>query len=1057
MISCCRCPLSLSIFYKYFYMKHILLFLLGVIGCSQVYPQAGTLDPSFGQSGVVFTDFGATVNINGNVCKRILLSGDGSFFLVFESNEQSMITHRLPDGSLDKNYGRDGYSSSVFMREPNAVLQPDGKIVLGGFTMVNNSFDFVLARFNTDGSLDPAFSGDGIVSFDFSSTTDYLYDLTLQQNGKILAVGRSNSGNTGYFSLARLNTDGSFDTSFSGDGKLISDINSVYMAANSVAVQADGKIVVAGNSQSHILVARYLPDGVLDNSFSGDGKAYVSTGYSSSSRSVLVQPDGKILVAGTVVELGANNFLMLRFLTDGTMDLSFSGDGKQITDFGADESIEALALQPDGKIIAVGSTLSGAQADFAIARYQADGSADNSFSDDGKQTTAIGNSVDFAFDVALQPDGRILAAGWSKISDGYSYSAVRYLADGSLDLSFADDGKMVDYKPAGYGAYQTVIVQSDGRMIAAGYANTGKGIQFAVARYNRSGVLDAGFGQNGKQTIDFGLSSSQVYEVALQPDGKIILAGHAGDNNEFYFALARLNINGSLDSSFDGDGKVVLDRGLYAKMVIQQDGKIVVAAQSDQSQFATDIVLLRCLSNGVIDQGFGVGGKVVTDLGSAGDKVFDLLLQPDGKLVVVGAYDYNADSKIALVRYSTDGILDGSFGNGGIVMTNISERPAVFAAALQADGKIVAAGNLTIPGVGNDLLLLRYNSNGSLDNSFSQDGKLVFDMGSTSEVAQAVIVQKDGKIITAGYTHDGRSNVSALARFNSDGTFDSSFSMDGKIIAQPDRALLFDLAIDDNRLYAVGSGIGDGTRGGIAAAYLLAPLKTCPESFTVSVPDAMSLDNSVDRNTVYPGYGPASQINLSSKVAGGKAPYTYLWSNGTTSEEITVSPSMNTNYTITVTDAAGCSVTAVKQVYAVNVRCGNNNDKVILCQQAPGNGLSKTICVATAAVAAHLKNGSVLGSCVQGAVTSRIKELNDSEPRLLVWPNPSNTVFKLQLDTAEPGEYMLLVRDVLGRVVEQRKLNARGVIEIGYTYGRGVYLVSVVQKTRTLTVQIIKQ
>jgi len=430
-------------------MKHILLFLLGVIGYGQVYPQAGKLDPSFGQGGVVFTDFGATVNINGNVCKRILLSGDGSFFLVFESNEQSMITHRWSDGSLDKNYGHDGYSSSVFMREPNAVLQPDGKIVLGGFTMVNNSFDFVLARFNTNGSLDPAFSGNGIVSFDFSSTTDYLYDLALQPSGKILAVGRSNSGNTGYFSLARLNTDGSFDTSFSGDGKLIDDINSGNMYANSVAVQADGKIVVAGNTQSHILVARYLPDGVLDNSFSGDGKVFVSTGNFSSSRSVLVQPDGKILVAGSVVELGANNFLVLRFLTDGTMDLSFSGDGKQITDFGADESIEALALQPDGKIVAVGSTLSGAQADFAIARYQSDGSADNSFSDDGKQTTAIGNSVNFAYDVALQPNGRILAAGWSKISDGYDYSAVRYLADGSLDVSFADHGKMVDYKPAG--------------------------------------------------------------------------------------------------------------------------------------------------------------------------------------------------------------------------------------------------------------------------------------------------------------------------------------------------------------------------------------------------------------------------------------------------------------------------------------------------------------------------------------------------------------------------------------------------------------------------------
>jgi len=1037
-------------------MKHILLFLIGVIGCSQVYPQAGTLDPSFGQSGIVVTDFGATVNINRNECSRILLCSDGSFFLVFEMNEQSMITHRWPDGSLDKNYGTNGYSNSIFMLNPSAELQPDGKIVLGGHTMINNSMDFVLARLNKDGSLDPTFSSDGVVSFDFSSTADNLYDLALQPDGKILAVGRS-SGTAGYFSIARLNPDGSFDTSFSEDGKLIGDINSNFGIATAVAVQPDGKIVLVGNTQSHIIVARYLPNGVLDNSFSGDGTAFVSTGLYSSSRSVLLQPDGKILVAGSVVEAGAYNFLVLRFLTDGTMDLSFSGDGKQITDFGADDTIEALALQPDGKIIAVGSTLLGAQADFAIARYQSDGSADNGFSGDGKQTTAIGNSVDFAFDVALQPDGRILAAGWSKISDGYSYSAVRYLADGSLDLSFADHGKMVDYKPAGYGAYQTVVVQTDGSMIAAGYADTGKGVQFAAARYNRSGTLDAGFGQNGKQTIDFGLSSSQVYEVALQPDGKIILAGHAGDDSGFYFALARLNINGSLDSSFDGDGKVVLDRGLYAKMVIQLDGKIVVAAQSEPSQLATDIVLLRCLSNGAIDRGFGVGGKVVTDLGSSSDKIFDLLLQPDGKLVVVGAYDYNGDSKIALVRYSADGILDGSFGNGGIVITSISERPAVFAAALQADGKIVAAGNLTIPGVGNDLLLLRYNSNGSLDNSFSQDGKIVFDMGSTSEVAQAVIVQKDGKIITAGYTHDGRSNVSALARFNSDGTFDSSFSVDGKIIAQPDRALLFDLAIDDNRLYAVGSGISDGTRGGIVSAYLLAALKTCPESFTVSVPYAMSLDKGVDRNTVYPGYGPASQIYLYTNVAGGKLPYTYLWSNGATSEGITVGPSVNTNYTVNVTDAAGCSITASKQVYAVNVQCGNSNGKVVICQVSPGNSHSKTICVATAAVAANLKNGSKLGDCLQGAVVSRVKEVNESESHLLVYPNPSNTVFKLQLHTAEPGGYILLVRDVLGRVVEQRKMNGRGVIEIGHGYGRGVYLVSVVQKTRTMTVQIIKE
>lgn len=1039
-------------------MKRIFLLLVVALDYSNIYPQAGNTDLTFGSNGVVVTDFGSAVNINSNLCQQILLKPDKSFFLVFEMNEQTLITHRLPDGSLDKTYGINGYSKAVFMRDPSAVLQPDGKIVVGGYTMVNNSQDFVIARFNSTGLPDSSFSGNGVVSFDFSSTQDYLMDIALQTDGKILAVGYSNFNAESYIALAQLNPDGSFDNSFSDDGKLTADITSGYDAANAVAIQTDGKIIVTGNAQAQIFAARYLPNGVLDSSFSGNGIRFITTGIYSSAKDVMLQPDGKILIGGFADFGGHYDFLVMRLLTDGTPDLSFSTDSKQSVDWGVDESVEALALQADGKIVAAGSTISGTVGDFAVARFNADGSTDNSFSDDGKQTTSIGNSVDFAFDVTIQPDGKVLTAGWSLGSTGDNYAVVRYLANGSLDLSFADNGKLVDYKPAGYTDYHAITVQADGKSIAAGGANTGNKIQFAVARYNANGFLDSSFAQDGKQSINFGLGTSLAYDVVVQPDGKIIIGGFAGDDKDFYFALARLNANGSMDVGFGINGKIVLVRssigttiGQFAKIVLQPDGKIVMAAESVQSN---DIILVRCLNNGTLDQSFGSGGKIITDFGSTSDKVFALLQQGDGKLVAIGNYDYYNNSKLAMVRYSKDGVPDASFGTQGIVITDVSNgRDAAFAAALQADGKIVVTGNVTT-NAGNDLLLVRYNTDGSLDNSFAQNGKLIFDMGSTSEVAQAVVVQDDGKIIAAGFTHDGRNNVSAIARFNADGSFDSNFSDDGKIIAEPDRALLAALAIHNNRLYAAGVIPVDGVNSGLVATYLLGPV--CDEKFTVSVPDAMSLDKGVDANTVYPGYTPASQIKLLSKLSGGHAPYTYLWSNGASTTDIIVSSPVGTKYSVTVTDAMGCKTSAEKYVTAIDVHCGNNNDKVGICQVSPGNGKTKPTCVSADAVPAQLRNGSTLGTCVQGSVTVPTMEEKTGQLSLQVWPNPSNSNFKLQLANADVRQYVIVVRDALGRIVEQRKVVGNRVVEIGNNYGVGLYFVSIIGNS-TLNLQIIKQ
>jgi hypothetical protein len=350
--------------------------------------------------------------------------------------------------------------------------------------------------------------------------------------------------------------------------------------------------------------------------------------------------------------------------------------------------------------------------------------------------------------------------------------------------------------------------------------------------------------------------------------------------------------------------------------------------------------------------------------------------------------------------------------------------------------------------------LVRYNSDGSLDNSFSGNGKLVFDMGSTSEEAQALVIGGNGKIITAGFTHDGKGNVSALACINPDGTFDTSFSADGKIVGVPDRAPLSGLAINGNRLYAVGSVRNDGTYMGLVAAYLLGTRVTCPPSFTVSIPDAVSLEKGADPNTVYPVYVPASQITLTTKVANGVAPYTYLWSDGSTGATNRVAPTMSTNYVVTVTDASGCKATTARQVNAVDVRCAN--EKVAVCQVSPGNGKAKMVCVAPSAVPALLKNGSKLGTCIQTTGTDRVNELVTERLALVVWPNPSSAGFRLML-TGQPGLITLPVRDLLGRVVEQRKVNSQEVIELGANYQRGLYSVSLMQGSNTITKQVVKQ
>ncbi|HEX9302837.1 MAG TPA: delta-60 repeat domain-containing protein, partial [Thermoanaerobaculia bacterium] len=388
-----------------------------------------------------------------------------------------------------------------------------------------------------DGALDLAFGTAGKVITAFGVPAATATSVVLQPDGKIVAAGWlfDETANID-FALARYNADGSLDNSFGIGGRVRTDFFGLDDVANAVALQADGKIIVAGTARVgfdlRIALARYNVDGSLDSTFDLNGKA-VTPDASGIAYGVAIQPDGKILVAGS-------NFVLVRFNVDGSLDTGFGKGGELvIRGLGA----TALTLQLDGKIVVAGSidTKSGTGDDFAVARVNSDGSLDKTFGSGGIVTTDFFGSGDVAWAVTLQPDGRIVVGGYAadSLSVGPHFGVARYNADGSPDLTFDGDGRTSTDFPGFDEVAFGVAVQGDGKILAAGRAFGTAGYDFAIVRYTPNGAEDPGFGTSGRVTTDFFGRSDGIRGILLQPDGKIIAAGGAQDETTGYFALAR--------------------------------------------------------------------------------------------------------------------------------------------------------------------------------------------------------------------------------------------------------------------------------------------------------------------------------------------------------------------------------------------------------------------------------------------------------------------------------------------------------------------------------------
>ena len=407
---------------------------------------------------------------------------------------------------------------------------------------------------------------------------------------------------------------------------------------------------------------------------------------------------------------------------------------------------------------------------------------------------------------------------------------------GSLDNSFSTDGKTTTLVGTTESEGECVAVQANGKIIMAGtyYNSSHDDYDFAVVRYNTNGTLDNSFAGNGKAGINFSSSADDIANaIAIQSNGMIIVAGSSGYSLESpeYIAVARLKTDGTLDLSFGTNGKVRIPLlGAIKSVAIQSDGRIVLAGDRIANEPPYyDFAVVRLLSSGALDKSFGNNGEVFTDFVGENDDGESVAIQSNGKIVVGGASSSAGVDNFAVARYRSDGTLDSSFGGNGKVRTAIGSEKECYAhaIAIQGNGKILAAGDYinSITDYG-EFAVVRYNTNGSLDNSFAGNGKLGIAFGTSDADAYSLAIQSNGKIVVAGLAETSNGSNFAIARVHSsDGTLDNFFGNGGKVttdfggydygssvaIDLNGRIVVGGLSITDKRRFAVARYITSGS------------------------------------------------------------------------------------------------------------------------------------------------------------------------------------------------------------------------------------------------------
>lgn len=434
-------------------------------------------------------------------------------------------------------------------------------------------------------------------------------------------------------------------------------------APHSLPTQVAVRGTIAGAAaMTDLTVTVYGAPGTLDTSFGG-GRVMLPAGESDDyGNAVAVQPDGKIIIAGRGAE-NYTDFALVRVDRDGTVDTSFGNLGRVLTDFGGSDTIYAIALQPDGKIVVGGvTTTTATKSDFALARYLPNGQLDPDFGEQGKVTTVLGADADTAYALVIQSDGKIVLGGDSNRGGetGLDFALVRYLPNGSLDTDWSEDG-IATAAIAGGNARDSVYalalqtINGQERIVAAG----GEG-DFLLTRFLPDGTIDNSFNfDSGTIQWIFNSTIGAARALAITPDNRIAVAGHSQHD----FAVVRLTQDGYLDETFNDDGKLLTQVSTTnwdeaQAIAVEADGKLVVAGWAyEGGGSAGNFALVRYNTNGTLDTSFGGTGIVVTQVasGTKGDQAMAIAMQRDDRVptlrIVTAGFASVSNSDFAVTRY----------------------------------------------------------------------------------------------------------------------------------------------------------------------------------------------------------------------------------------------------------------------------------------------------------------------------------------------------------------------------------------------------------------------
>ena len=647
---------------------------------------------------------------DGSVSSIVIQSDEkiivGGNFGSYNGTNSSHIIRLNSDGSIDTSFSIGGGFDNIVN---TIAIQSDGKILVGGrFTSYNGTFSNYIIRLNSDGSIDTGFSiGGGFGGEDYG----YVTSIKIQSDRKILVGGFFTSYNvTGSNRIIRLNLDGSIDTGF----VIGSGLNS---RALSFVTQSDGKILVGGvftiyNGTSSNKIIRLNSDGSIDTSFS------IGTGFDGDVFSIAIQSDGKILVGGeftTYNETGS--IYIIRLNSDGSIDTGFS------VGTGFNNTVSSIVIQSDGKIL-VGGNFTTYNGTNSIIRLNSNGSYG-----------FIGGFDGSVLYITIQSDGKILVGGgFTSYNGTTSNNIIRLNSDGSIDNTFSI-GNGFNH------VVSSIAIQSDGKILVGGnftsYNVTGSNY---IIRLNSDGSVDTTF------SIGTGFDS-EVYSIAIQSDGKILVGGdfstYNGTNSNY---IVRLNSDGSIDNTFSiGTG---FD-SIVNYIAIQSDGKILVGGNFTSYNGTGSNRIIRLNLDGSVDTGFLIGSGF-------NNYVTSIKIQSDGKILVGGVFtSYKGTTSNKIIRLNTDGGIDTGFSIG--TGFGAKKRGAdVNYITIQSDGKILVGGNFASYNGTNSAYIIRLNSDGSIQYSFDET------LGQVSSIA----IQSDGNVLVGGYFNTD--NVNYFTKFDNE-------------------------------------------------------------------------------------------------------------------------------------------------------------------------------------------------------------------------------------------------------------------------------------------------